>query len=143
MPYLYVEDVATADVAFEARGETLAELFTAAADATLNAMVENLEGVSCVERRSLDLEADDIEMLMFELLQELIFYKDADQLLLRVPELHIAEGSGTWRLTGQACGERIDPGKHELIVDVKAVTLHRYRVEQTEQGWEAFVILDI
>jgi len=30
-----------------------------------------------------------------------------------------------------------------MRVDVKAVTLHRFRVEQTEQGWEALVILEI
>ena len=37
----------------------------------------------------------------------------------------------------------IDAGRHELIVDVKAVTLHRFKVEQTPRGWETLVILDI
>ncbi len=40
-------------------------------------------------------------------------------------------------------GEKIDSGKHDLVVDVKAVTLHRFRVEKTQRGWEAVVILDI
>jgi SHS2 domain-containing protein len=30
-----------------------------------------------------------------------------------------------------------------LIVDVKAVTLHRFIVERTPAGWRAAVILDI
>jgi len=29
------------------------------------------------------------------------------------------------------------------VVDVKAVTLHRFSVESADDGWEAFVILDI
>ena len=29
------------------------------------------------------------------------------------------------------------------MVDVKAVTLHDFKVEQTEQGWRAVVVLDI
>ena len=40
-------------------------------------------------------------------------------------------------------GEEIVPDRHDLIVDVKAVTLHRYRVEETPDGWESTVILDI
>ena len=46
-------------------------------------------------------------------------------------------------LHATAIGEQLDPQRHQMRVDVKAVTLHRFRVEQTEQGWEAFVILDI
>ena len=30
-----------------------------------------------------------------------------------------------------------------MIVDVKAVTLHMFKVEQTPRGWEALIILDI
>ena len=40
-------------------------------------------------------------------------------------------------------GEPIDPQRHRLRVDVKAVTLHRFSIEKTAQGWEATVILDI
>jgi len=40
-------------------------------------------------------------------------------------------------------GEAIEPQKHRLIVDVKAVTMHLFRVTKTTQGWEAVVVLDI
>ncbi|NTV43837.1 MAG: archease, partial [Syntrophobacteraceae bacterium] len=43
----------------------------------------------------------------------------------------------------EASGEKIDPDRHDLIVDVKAVTFHHFRVEQTRHGWEAMVILDL
>ena len=42
-----------------------------------------------------------------------------------------------------AWGEAIDPGRHRLRVDVKAVTLHGFSVQSTTDGWEARVILDI
>ena len=45
MPYRYLEDIATADVAFEARGKDLAELFMAAAEATMNVMVADLDSI--------------------------------------------------------------------------------------------------
>jgi SHS2 domain-containing protein len=46
-------------------------------------------------------------------------------------------------LQATAWGERLDPERHHPRVDVKAVTLHQFRLEKTGQGWEAFVILDI
>lgn len=143
MPFEYLDDIATADVAFKAWGKTAEELFIAASDAVMNVMVENLESIERRERRRLDLEADALEMLLFALLQEIIFYKDADQLLLRIAEVHIHRHNDHFDLVAEAFGEKIDPAKHDLIVDVKAVTFHRYRVEETSHGWEAMVILDI
>ena len=143
MPYRYLEDIAIADVAFEAWGDTLEEMFVAAADAAMNVMVADLNAITGAENRPLQVAAEEIDMLLFELLQELIFYKDAERLLLRVPGVAIEERQGQFLLTAEACGEEIDPEKHDLIVDVKAVTLHRFKVQPTSQGWEAFVILDI
>lgn len=81
-------------------------------------------------------------MLLFQFLQELLFFKDAEQLLLRVSEIRIENQNAFHKLTAEAYGERINPDKHELLVDVKAVTLHRFTVGQTPRGWEATVILD-
>jgi SHS2 domain-containing protein len=143
MPYRYLEDIAISDSAFEAWGETLEELFAAAADATMNVMVLDLETIGHHEHRPLRLEADAIDMLLFQLLQELIFFKDAEQLLLRVQDIRIEQQNSGFRLTAEAYGEVLNPQKHELIVDVKAVTLHRFHVKRSERGWEAAVILDI
>ena len=82
-------------------------------------------------------------MLLFNFLQELVYYKDAEQLLLRVGQVAIAARSGSVFLTAMAHGERLDPDRHQLRVDVKAVTLHRFSLQQTMHGWEAVVILDI
>lgn len=143
MPYNFIEEMATADVAFEAWGNTPEDLFIAAADATMNVMVSDLETIARVESRDIEVEAEALDMLLFAFLQELIFYKDADILLLRVEDVKIALGEGIYSASAKAYGEEIDPLKHDLIVDVKAVTLHKFRVEQTDRGWETLVILDI
>lgn len=143
MGFEYIDDIATADVAFRAWGKTAEELFAAASDALMNVMVTDLESIVPREKRTIAVKADDYEMLLFELLQELIFYKDAELLLLRVPEVRIGRGDDGLILTAEALGEEIDVRRHEMGVDVKAVTLHRYRVEKTGNGWEALVILDI
>jgi SHS2 domain-containing protein len=142
-PYRYLEEIATADVAFEAWGATKEEAFLAAADATLNTMVEEIATVAPLERRVFSLDAGSLDLLLFELLQELVYHKDADRLLLRVRDLRIEETGSGFRLLADASGETIDPGKHPLLADVKAVTLHRLSVEKTPSGWRAVVVLDV
>ncbi len=143
MPYQFLEDVAIADIAFEAWGNDLEEVFAAAADATLNVMIEDLDSVQPRESRPLDLDAGALDLLLFNFLQELIYYKDAERLLLRALELRIEPLKDRWVLRAVARGERLDPARHRQRVDVKAVTLHRFQLDHTDQGWHAFVILDI
>jgi protein archease len=143
MPYKYLDDIATADVAFEAWGSTREAMFIAAADATMNVMVADLDTIAFQTERSIDLQDDDIELLLFQFLQEFVYYKDAEQLLLRVKAVDIAVGAEKYRLQAQIVGEILDPGKHDLVVDVKAVTMHRFSVVEYDGLWRAAVILDI
>jgi SHS2 domain-containing protein len=143
MPYRYLEDIATADTAFEATGRSREELVIAAADALLNVMVENLDSIE--PRRTVDigLESDTFEMILFHLLDDLVYYKDAERLLLRIREVKLRAKDGSLCVIATACGEEIDAGKHHLIVDVKAITMHRYTVEETREGWKAIVVVDV
>jgi len=143
MPYHYLEDIAIADVAFEARGRSLEEMFAASADALLNVMVADPAAVRESEEVNIRLENRDLEMLLFDLLCELVFYKDSRLLLLRVKSASIELLDDNYTLTAVARGERIDPSRHPLTVDVKAVTLHRFTVEETAEGWRSEVVLDI
>lgn len=143
MPYEFLEDVATADIAFKAWGKDLEEMFIAAADATMNVMVEELDSIQPRERREFKLENDALDMLLFNFLQELIYYKDAEKLLLRVNQVEIKGKDQHLILEAMTVGEKLDPNRHHTRVDVKAVTLHRFHLEKTDQGWEVFVILDI
>ena len=143
MPYEYLEDIAVADIAFHARGGNLEEVFTAAAQATMNVMVEELAAIRPLERREVRLRHEELDLLLFDFLQELIYYKDAERLLLLVDHIGVTQGEGVFSLDATLTGEAIDPGRHRMRADVKAVTLHRFRLAQTERGWEAMVILDI
>jgi SHS2 domain-containing protein len=46
-------------------------------------------------------------------------------------------------LDGTAWGEPLDPARHDLSHEVKAITYHGLKVEQTPDGWLAEVIVDI
>ncbi len=143
MPYRFLEEIAIADVAFEASGDTLEELFGAAADAMLNVMVADPATVRVMATVEFRLENEALDMLLFDFLNELIFLKDARQLLLRMLSAKFEQVGGRHCVNVAAGGERLDPDRHPLVVDVKAVTLHLFRVERTERGWRAEVVLDI
>ena len=143
MPYNYLEEFGTADIAFEATGRDLPELFMAAADATMNVMIDNLDGIEPRETLQIELSNDNIDLLLFDLLQELIFLKDAERLLLRIREVQIVEKDENYLVKATAEGEPLDAERHHQRADVKAVTLHDFSVERTEGGWKARVLLDI
>jgi SHS2 domain-containing protein len=143
MSYEFLEDIAIADIAFRAWGENLEEVFKAAGDATINAMIDNLEAIELKETRTFSLENDALDMLLFNFLQEFVYYKDSELLLLRAQQVEIEEKNGEYHLTAVTQGETLDRDRHEERVDVKAVTLHRFQLEKTDDGWTALVILDI
>ena len=143
MPYRYLEEIGTADIAFEATGRDLPELFSDAADATTNVMIDNIEAIQPRETRQIELSNDKLDMLLFDLLQELIFLKDAERLLLRMRGVHIHEKDERYFLNATAEGESLDAERHRQRADVKAVTLHDFSVERTEGAWKARVLLDI
>ncbi len=143
MSYRFLEDVAIADVAFEASGKTLGELFSNAALAVTNTMVRDVRTVAQKVMKNFSLEADGPEMLLYRFLQELVFYKDAELLLFSGYELDIRQEAGKWRLDARIRGEELSREKHEFGADIKAVSLHNFRVWKTTEGWLASVILDV
>jgi len=143
MPYKFLEEIGIADIAFEATGRDLAELFKDAADATMNVMIDNLGAIEPRKTRHIELSNDNIDMLLFDFLQELIYFKDAERLLLRVPDVQIEERDGRYFLTAAAAGEPLDAARHHQRADVKAVTLHDFSVEKEDGEWKARVLLDI
>jgi len=146
MPYRYLDDLTVADVAFEARGTTLEELFTAAWEATLQVMIENPTSLGRVESRSIALEEPNLDFLLHNFLQELIYYKDAEGLLLRIEDCRIQwieRASKSAKLDARASGQTIDPRIHRLGTDVKAVTFYRFELARENRGWRATVVLDV
>src|SRR5437867_10487586 len=112
MPYEYSEEVATADIAFRATAATVEELFIAAADAMVNVMVEELESIQPLIKREINLENESLEMLLFDVLNEIVYYKDAESLLLRLRLARIQQNMGRYTLHAEAHGETIQPDRH-------------------------------
>jgi SHS2 domain-containing protein len=134
---------ATSDLTFVARGSSLEELFAAAAAALLSVTLEQPDALRAVERRSIRLAEPDLELLLLRFLNELIYLRDAERLLLRAARLQIRSGPQGAVLEGELEGERIQHGRHALAADVKAATAHALRVSRDPHGWSARATLDV
>jgi len=141
MPYTYLEDIATADAAFEVEGQTLEELFRDAAIATFEVMVDT-ESVEPGITKEIELKNKDIDNLFFDWLSELVYLKDADAIIFCEFDVSIKKND-SYKLNATVSGETIDQEKHALRSDVKAVTYHMFEVKKKGENWTARVILDI
>ncbi|MFQ5815910.1 MAG: archease [Candidatus Hydrothermarchaeaceae archaeon] len=139
--FQYLEDIATADVAFKAEGGTLEEVFVECALATFEAMIDTKK-VEVRTEKEIVLESKEIEGLLMDWLSHLVFIKDAESLAFSEFYVRIKKND-VYRLVGKAGGEEIDRDRHELRSDVKGVTYHRFELVEKEEGWEATVVLDI
>lgn len=141
--YKYLDEIATADIAFEAWGKSIEEMFIASLDATMNVMVEDIASIAREHRINVALEDDELELLLYQFLQEAIYLKDAKGLFLRAVKVRIQNQKGHFILNANLYGEKININKHRLLVDIKAVTLHQFKIQDTKEGWKARVVLDI
>ena len=139
--YMFLEKVTRADVAFEAVGKTPSELFGHAALALFEIQVDIMTVKKEVKRRVV-IEADSLEDLLFDFLDELIFLKDKDAVVFCACEVRVAESS-RWSLRAEVWGDSIDHEQQKLRVDAKAVTMHQFSVRKEGGLYKAVVVIDI
>lgn len=129
----------TADVGLRMRADELNHLFEDAARGLFSCIVANLDAVRPVQEMQFRIEGDRHDDLLFDWLAELLFTFDARHVLFSNFRVEL----GPPGLVATARGEPIDRSRHELEMEIKAITYHGLKVEQTGDGWLAEVIVDI
>ena len=132
----------TADIAVAATGETLADVFTALAEGLAAAGTEDVPDGG--DRFDLAVTAESRDALLFDYLDELIYLRDVRMELPvdnRVETIDQPDDEdGEWSLEASARGV---PLADVDAREVKAVTYSEMALEETEEGWEAYVVFDI
>ena len=142
MKYKFLEEVAIADVAFESYGKTLRELFTNTAEALYETMAET-KTVEPLEKRTISLRNKDIEKLLYDFLSEIVFLKDRDSIVFRESDLEVTKIDDEYMLSATLYCQPIDAEIQTLRADVKAVTMHMFKIEKSEDGYKATVVVDV
>jgi len=134
--YKFIDEI-TSDVMFEAYGKDLKELFENAAEAMFS-MICELKAIVPTQTTKIEAKAENTEALMIEWLQQLIAAVDTEEKFYS--KFNILEIDDT-HCIAEVSGEEISNEKGGIVV--KAVTLYKYKLEKTPQGYKVRVSLDI
>ena len=139
--YKFLEDVAIADIAFEAYGKDLTELFENAALAIFE-LSANLKTVDAKEKIEFELENEKLDNLLYDFLSEILFLKDSKYMVFKYVHVTINEGKKN-KVKAVLEGDTINPEKQQLENDIKAVTMHMFELKKEKNGYKATVVVDI
>ena len=132
----------TADLEFISYGKTLNEVFANSALAFFTATL-NPGSVEIKESREIKLSAPDLETLMHDWLNELLFLFEVEFLVFREFKVEIEKLNENYELYAECSGEELDLKRHTIDAEIKAVTYHNLSVEERNGLWEARVLCDI
>jgi len=132
----------TADLGVEVHGKTQADLFSRAALALSDLLVEEVDAqkTSSTETRTLVIDGADSTDLFVNFLREILYLFNGEGFVLtacRVGQIDDQE------LTAEISGDRYDARTHRVKTEIKAVTYHQAAVRKTTQGWLGSVIFDV
>lgn len=139
MKFRILENI-TADTGFEAFGQSVEQLFENSSIALFSIM-GNLKKVEPKTSKAIRLTAETIEDLLFNYLSELIFLKDKEGMLFSKFEILIVKKEA-FELSAKISGEKIDPAKHDLMIDAKAITKHNFKIKKNNL-FKATVVVDV
>jgi SHS2 domain-containing protein len=129
----------TADVGFEAWGATREEVFSNAARALEDLMVD-LASIESRREVPIEVEGEDAPSLLVNWLSQILYLFDAEGWVFRDFDIRRLEDRS---LEAVARGEPFDRARHAVKLQVKAITYHQLALGQTAEGWRARVYVDI
>nr|MDO8080696.1 archease [Candidatus Freyarchaeota archaeon] len=133
----------TADVKVEAYGKTINEAFKEAARALSEVMTDTSK-IRPFIRRKIEVEAEDLQALLYEWLEKFIYLFDSEGLVFSEFNVEsIQQVEGRLKLKGEAVGEEFDEEKHPQRTAIKAATYHEMKIKQSPKKTILEFVLDI
>jgi len=150
----------TADIKFQAFGNSVKEVFENSALAMFSAMHEGK--VKKTEKKKMEVKGDDLENLLYNFLEELLFLFDSEGFFLgKIGDLNISKDINSKKQSGREKKDKVDDKEgglkltsevigdnsenYEISIDVKAVTYNEMFVkfDDKKKKWTAQVVIDV
>lgn len=129
----------TADLGLRVTAADLPTLFAEAGRGLTSIIVANIEEVRPVREAKFAALGTQLDELLFDWLDELLYAFETQRLLFVEFDVHLDDAG----LKAIARGEGVDESRHRLEHEIKAITYHGLKVERTPNGYLAEVIVDI
>jgi len=136
----------TADIGIKVWGRNIKELFEEAAKGMI-AQIYDHTLVREKEKRDINLEAESIDELLLQWLKEILFLIESEGLLfcrfqIEKDNFSIRKAK-TAQIQASLHGERKDPARHDICIEIKAVTRHGLYVKKNGPWWEGNILFDV
>jgi SHS2 domain-containing protein len=118
----------TADIGFKSYGKNLNQAFENAGLAIFN-IISDTKDINPTDEISFEITSEDEVSLLYDYLEELLFYHEVEFMLFS--EFHV-EIDENLNLKATIKGEAIDWDKHERKTEIKAITFHKMHVKKTD-----------
>jgi SHS2 domain-containing protein len=161
--YRYLDQ--TSDLGMEIFGRDLPELFRNACFAIFDNILE-LSTVNPTESRRIELHSQTLEELFLDWLRELLFRFSTEYFVAKeTTRIKLAATSGdspksdrsdisdgsdiraghvpSWSLIAEVEGEKFDPERHQVKIEIKTPTYHMFSIAKDDKGYKATVIFDV
>ena len=129
----------TADIGIIAFGRDLPEAFGNAAYAMFDILTD-MDRIEEADKSNLRVSASNTEELLVTWLDELLYRYETERFICK---RFVINDMDDRSLSATVFGEKVDPARHEIKLEIKSVTYHQLRVEKTDDGWTAQVIFDV
>jgi len=129
----------TADIGIEVCGKTQKEALANTVEAMFD-LIADSENISVVQEKHLTITGADTADMLINLLREALYMFYSQAWLCKKCE--ILELSAE-KIVAKISGEPYDAKKHQLKMEIKAVTYHTLKIERMGNGWRARVIFDV
>lgn len=119
----------TADIGIKAYGDDLSEAFAHAAKGMFDIITDSSQIESKGEYQ-IELSSDDLEQLLVDWLDELLYLQGAENLVFG--EFRVSIDEEKPEISATVFGEEFDTDKHKIGMEIKAVTYHMLEVHKGE-----------
>jgi SHS2 domain-containing protein len=127
----------TADIKFRAYGKTLERAFSNSALAFRKTMVGK---VRSKRKMNISIEGKDLESLMYNFLEELLFLIDTSGFIIsKVGKIKI--DAEKFKLDCEILGDRVS--RYDFKTEIKAITYQEMFVREENGRWISQVVLDV
>ncbi|MHA1460805.1 MAG: archease [Promethearchaeota archaeon] len=134
----------TADVQVRSWGPSLEVAFSQTAYSLMATITPNLKKITPKVEKEIAMEAEDIEALLFDFLSEFLYIFDVDELVFsEIYVSKIEKVNNRYKLQAFLKGEKFDFGKHEIGIEVKAITYSFLNIEKKHENTVIDIVFDI
>jgi SHS2 domain-containing protein len=134
----------TADVQVRSWGSSLEEAFSQTAYSLMATITPDLKKITPKVERKIIIKAEDKEALLFDFLSEFLYIFDVDELVFsQIYVSKIEKLNDNYKLQATLKGEKFDLNKHEIGIEVKAITYSFLNIEEKHESTIIDIVFDI